>query len=738
MNAKTFVVLFVLLFVVFIGLSLEKDAAASGGCDIQDFTMTPVDPYTLGTHVVLEGWSNCGTVKFTIENLTTHVKIDKAETGSSHQFETWKTEETGTGTFDVCFVARGDGGWENANRRCRTVYVEGGQAPPPGSESGGIVRCWVNVFDVTPLTIQMGQTANFASQGQCDGNMRAARYLIDGQGWGEHATTTYYTGWNTSGYAAGDHQVCYEITGGSWEDAARSCQYVTLQSEAPAVPDVGIGPQTTNDVPGQTPDSNPSMVDHPQGNPPPTEPLDGENDPSVSGSTGSSSCPGAPTRLSPGMLAIANDNLVVRSAAGTGNAKLRDLPVRSVVTVISGPVCASGYRWYEVGDSGWSGWVVEIITDVYLLLPNGTPLGAQGNTWNGSGTVSVPAPASTGGSCGFPPVLSVGDTGEVTYTFGDGLNVRSGSSSDYTQLARLFQGDTFTVLSGTDCGEGYRWIHVRTSNGTEGWMVESDGQDVYVARVGSGGVTQTVTDGGYVPSNGADSPYPDRGIPGATGGYGEDSCAGPSLSPLGVGDEGQVVAGVNPNLYGGPGVGWELLGTLSSGTTFSVVEGPYCNDTFWFIQVNATSGQSGWIAVGTQTSMWVAEVGDQWDDDSEGRYTYRVLNTCRADPLMSWYIQEPSDYLSLMLPNFPKALGVIASLMDVTQFGIKASTNRIPDRVDILFVRDLDTGLYHAISRWYLKDEEIRIQFWTYDSAEDDPCPEVMMATERAGLSLGS
>jgi hypothetical protein len=115
------------------------------GCNINSFTLNPRPNYALGQHVQLAGTSSCGTVKFTLRNTATGDIWDRAEIGSTNQQETWKTEEFGAGTFEVCFVARGQGGWVSARRACETVQVASGNVPPtavpPGGGGGGSTQC---------------------------------------------------------------------------------------------------------------------------------------------------------------------------------------------------------------------------------------------------------------------------------------------------------------------------------------------------------------------------------------------------------------------------------------------------------------------------------------------------------------------------------------------------------------------------------------------------------------------
>lgn len=351
------------------------------GCAISEFTMSPSPPYTLGTHVQLYVKSSCGTVRFEINGQP------KAEIGSSEQNETWKTEEFGSGTHTVCAVARGDGGWENADRECRDVYVEGGQAPPEGSESGGNARCWVNSFVVTPGSGPVGTSFNLSSQGQCDGNMRAARYTIDGKAFGEHTSNTHNTDWNSSGYSTGNHTVCFLVTGGDWSEAAKSCVNVTLKKSGSASNDVAEGEQATNNQPGQTYQSNPSDVDNPQGNSP--EANNGN----------SNSCTGITLGLDIGDIARITPGLPnnLRAGAGESYNRIDRIPGEAEFIIVGGPSCAGGYWWWKVQYQGQVGWTAQGDgSDLWIEFVSGGVTGnSSGNPNNSIGDNANPSQIPT-------------------------------------------------------------------------------------------------------------------------------------------------------------------------------------------------------------------------------------------------------------------------------------------------------------------------------------------------------
>lgn len=297
------------------------------GCSISDFKMSPKPPYTLGTHVQLYVKSNCGTVRFEINGQA------KAEIGSSEQWETWKTEEFGSGTHTVCAVARGDGGWENADRRCQDVYVSGGQAPTTGGTSG---RCYVTSFTVTPASGPIGTVFNLSSQGQCDGNMRAAKYSIDGSGFGEHSNNTYNTGWSSSGYSSGTHTICYLVTSDTWSQAAQSCVTISLTVDGSPGNDVTEGDQTAPETGGSGPSGQ----------------SQGSDASSCQGSALSLS-PGDTARISPGP-----DNNLRRNPS-TDSSLIGSIPAGGSFTILDGPRCGNGYWWWEVDYNGKEGWTAQ-------------------------------------------------------------------------------------------------------------------------------------------------------------------------------------------------------------------------------------------------------------------------------------------------------------------------------------------------------------------------------------------
>lgn len=102
-----------------------------------------------------------------------------------------------------------------------------------------------------------------------------------------------------------------------------------------------------------------------------------------------SSCPNAPARLKPGDIAVVSDKggpngLNLRVQPALGQQIIMSIPLYERVTIIAGPKCQDGYRWFEVGYNGQDGWSAEVGSDgVYNLDPNSPPTTQSGQSQGG-------------------------------------------------------------------------------------------------------------------------------------------------------------------------------------------------------------------------------------------------------------------------------------------------------------------------------------------------------------------
>lgn len=222
-------------------------------CTIEFFNATPSSPVVLGTEVALHGRGNCGTSRFEINGQP------RAEIGAPEQTETWRTAEFGVGTYNVCYVLRGDGGWENADRECKTYVVTSTAQPPTPTPPPTPGVCQVNRFTVSPGGGTPGTVFTFSGSGACNIGVRAVRFLIDGSPFGEIGAPSQTVTWNSSGYAEGNHIISFQVVAGNWDQAATSSVNLNLSSSTSTtdpisgnvttnIPNVPVEPIPTTDV----------------------------------------------------------------------------------------------------------------------------------------------------------------------------------------------------------------------------------------------------------------------------------------------------------------------------------------------------------------------------------------------------------------------------------------------------------------------------------------------------------
>jgi uncharacterized protein YgiM (DUF1202 family) len=134
---------------------------------------------------------------------------------------------------------------------------------------------------------------------------------------------------------------------------------------------------------------------------------------------------------------VDTDALHLRASPGLDADILTTLASGDPATIISGPVQADGYAWYQVDTDAGTGWVAGD----YL---------AQ----------TVTASAVGGGPFAVNQAVVVAT---------DALNLRAEAGLDSEVLAVLPQSTTGTVVGGPVPADGYTWYQV-TVNGTTGWV----------------------------------------------------------------------------------------------------------------------------------------------------------------------------------------------------------------------------------------------------------------------------
>jgi hypothetical protein len=410
-----FIVGLAFVALAFIGLALALSSvsvAQAQGCSISKFEMQPQSVrYPFRSEVKLVGESNCGTVKFHIDNLDTGLSTDKAEIGLGYQTETWKTWETGSGRIRVFFLARGDGGWENAAVRSFDVTVD--------AESGGSIETPVPPVNPPPssgapfidLMVQMQNSLDYyyiRVNINFDITSRdpVSRYwiTIDGKEVernDDSQSPTPKIDIDATNYS-GEVQVCVFAQARSDQQGQRIAQQCQKL-------------QIVKDI-----------------NPPPP----------------SGTCATYPTLVKAGDIAVINtitpDPARARHQASKSSDTKFMIPVRSQVSIISGPVCAEGWTWFEVGYNGQSGWAPHATETGYEYVPNGYEL-----PYYPGGKPSVP-------NCGSAPTprLSAGMQAKVTDTPEWVMTQASFLSPSRKVGEYRDYGTVISILSGPVCGTG--------------------------------------------------------------------------------------------------------------------------------------------------------------------------------------------------------------------------------------------------------------------------------------------
>ncbi len=195
--------------------------------------------------------------------------------------------------------------------------------------------------------------------------------------------------------------------------------------------------------------------------------------------TPATACPGAPVpRLSPGMTARPAQSF------STLWADLQSTNILTVMfradgdtfSVVQGPSCAGGpFNWYQVNFNGMLGWVTEGTGDTYWVEPvSGTPPPTP---------IIIPTVFPTPFPTPFgtlspddlcltapSPRLTVGELAQPAQSFSSLRDAFQSNNILYVMMRTA--GDTFTILSGPQCGAaGVYWYQVNYK-GMVGWVTE--------------------------------------------------------------------------------------------------------------------------------------------------------------------------------------------------------------------------------------------------------------------------
>lgn len=208
-----------LIFIIVL-IPVLKVQAQNPGCNITSFTLSPNNTtVNLGDVIALEGKSTCGTVRFEID------QEPKSEIGTTGQSMNMNTAEFGVGTHDVCFVAEGEGGWANADRRCVKITVKDNQP-----------QCQITSFSYSPRkdVYTLGDEINFDGKSTCG----TTRYTVEGKIVSELGSTDLSYQFKTGEWGKETYTVCFVAHGdGGWEKAVSKCGTIFVGTD-PGLPPV--------------------------------------------------------------------------------------------------------------------------------------------------------------------------------------------------------------------------------------------------------------------------------------------------------------------------------------------------------------------------------------------------------------------------------------------------------------------------------------------------------------------
>ena len=152
----------------------------------------------------------------------------------------------------------------------------------------------------------------------------------------------------------------------------------------------------------------------------------------------------------------------IRDTPSTSGTQVGQIPGEAVFDVLEGPTCAEGFLWWRVEFNDIEGWTVEGNADGYFVEPfDAEPVSCDVD--------DVPAPR-----------LIIGQQGNVTSSTPS--RIRVAPSVNAEQRGQIDPFDTFVVLDGPVCTDGYNWWQVRSGDVT-GWVAEGTGDDYFLAPI---------------------------------------------------------------------------------------------------------------------------------------------------------------------------------------------------------------------------------------------------------------
>ena len=143
----------------------------------------------------------------------------------------------------------------------------------------------------------------------------------------------------------------------------------------------------------------------------------------------------------------------IRKQPTTSSGVIGRLPEGTRFLIMGGHKCGNGYTWWNIElPNGTRGWMAEGKGNSYYL----EPMNFRQQTCTD-----------------IPSFLSVGTQARVAFVDGSNMRIRSEPGFSQNIQGRVPEGTNLVILNGPRCVDGTNWWYIRTNDGQEGWMTES-------------------------------------------------------------------------------------------------------------------------------------------------------------------------------------------------------------------------------------------------------------------------
>lgn len=201
--------------------------------------------------------------------------------------------------------------------------------------------------------------------------------------------------------------------------------------------------------------------------------------------------------------------------------------------------------------------------------------------------ITIPVYAQEDPSCPGTPIPRLVVGAEARVLPGDPNNVRDTASRDGALVGEIPGGESFTVLDGPVCADGFNWWHIEY-NGLAGWTVEGSGSEYWVEPFATVAI--------------AASSDPAEATAGETG-FGFQPPI-PAINVLEVGAQARIINDdpdsetIALTIRAEPGRNGAPVAQAIEGDLLEIIGGPEIADDMRWWQVQTLAGTQGWIIEG--------------------------------------------------------------------------------------------------------------------------------------------